>query len=125
MRIRVIAAAALLTAALTVSWLSLRYVRETGGKIAALLEEARAAYDAGGDYAAALDGALEIWEEKRGTLGALLKHNDTDEIEKLFYRIRQHRQDGRTEPLFEAVEDCRAAVAVMLRGEAPALRNIF
>ena len=125
MKIRVIAAVALLTAALTVSWLSLRYVRQTGGKIAAFLEEAESRYAAGESYDAALDAARKLWEEKHGVLGVLLKHSDTDEIEKLFYKIKKYRKQGRKEQLFEAVEDCRAAVEVMLRGEDPAARNIF
>ena len=125
MEIRVIAAVALLAAALTVSCLSLRYVRQTGGKIAALLEEAESKYVAGENYDTALDAARKLWEEKHGALGVLLKHSDTDEIEKLFYKIRKYREQGRKEQLFEAVEDCRAAVEVMLRGEDPAARNIF
>ncbi len=125
MKIRVIAAVALLAAALAVSCWSLHYVRETGGKIASSLEEAELKYAAGEDYAPALDAARKLWEEKHGALGVLLKHSDTDEIEKLFYKIKTYRERGRKEELFEAVEDCRAAVEVMLRWEDPAARNIF
>ena len=125
MKKRVIAAVALLAAALTVSCGSLCYVRQVGGRIAASLEEAEVRYAAGGEYAAALDAAQRLWEEKHGVLGALLKHSDTDEIEKCFYKIEKYTSQGNADPLFEAVEDCRAAVAVMLRGEDPAARNIF
>ena len=125
MKQRVVIAAVLLAAALGVSCWSLGYVRETGGAIAAALEEAESRYTVGEDYAAALDTAQRVWEEKHGALGALLKHNDTDEIEKYFYQIAKYREQGRAEPLFEAVENCRAAVEVMLRGEDPAARNIF
>ena len=125
MKTRVIVAAALLCAALAVSWYSLRYVRETGGKLAASLEEAESRYSAGEDYAAALDAARKLWQEKHGALGVLLKHSDTDEIEKFFYKIEIYAKQGNKERLFEAVEDCRAAVEVMLRGEDPAARNIF
>ena len=44
---------------------------------------------------------------------------------KMDYKIRKYREQGRKEQLFEAVEDCRAAGEVMLRGEDPAARNIF
>ncbi len=122
---RVIAAVALLGAALAVSWWSLDYVRDVGGRIVALLEEAETRRAAGEDYSAALDAAQKLWREKHGAMGALLKHSDTDEIEKYFYKIEKCRAQGHTEELFEAVEDCRAAVEVMLRGEDPAVRNIF
>ncbi len=122
---RVAAAVLMLAAALTVSWASLGYVRQAGDRIAALLEEAEALHCAGEPYAAALDAARQLWEEKHGALGALLKHSDTDEIEKYFYKIKQYTAQGNAEQLFEAVEDCRAAIEVMLRGEDPAARNIF
>ena len=46
-------------------------------------------------------------------------------MEQYFYKIGKYLETGDTEKLFETVEDCRAAVEVILRGEAPAARNVF
>ena len=122
---RVIAALALIAAALTISCLTLGAVRKTGGALLGFLREAQTQYAEGGDYGKPLDQAEQLWQDKRGLLGVLLKHSDTDEIEKFFYKIARFRELGETKALFDAVEDCCAAVEVMLRGEDPAARNIF
>ena len=122
---RVIAAVALIAVALTVSCVTLRAVKKTGGVLIGFLEEAQTKYKEGGDYQKPLDRAEQLWRDKRNALGVLLKHSDTDEIEKCFYKIARCRELGETAALFEAVEDCRVSIEVMLRGEDPAARNIF
>ena len=122
---RVIAAVALIAVALTVSCGTLRAVKKTGGALIGFLEEAQTKYKEGGDYQKPLDRAEQLWRDKRNALGVLLKHSDTDEIEKCFYKIARCRELGETAALFEAVEDCRVSIEVMLRGEDPAARNIF
>ena len=122
---RVIAAVALIAVALTVSCVTLRAVKKTGGALIGFLEEAQTKYKEGGDYQTPLDRAEQLWRDKRNALGVLLKHSDTDEIEKCFYKIARCRELGETAALFEAVEDCRVSIEVMLRGEDPAARNIF
>ena len=91
----------------------------------AIVEEAEALHAENGDYAAPLDKALQLWSDKRELLGVILKHSDTDEIEKYFYQISTFRENGAAADLFAAVEECRAAIEVMLRGEDPAARNVF
>ena len=122
---RVIAAVALIAAALAVSCVTLHAVKKTGGALIGFLEEAQTQYKEGGDYGKPLDQAEQLWNDKRDLLGVLLKHSDTDEIEKYFYQIARLRELGEKEDLFEAVEDCRTSIEVMLRGEDPAARNIF
>ena len=122
---RVLIAAALIAAALALSCVSLGAVKEVGQSLIGCLEDAETLYAEKGDYAAPLEKALRLWNDKRELLGVLLKHSDTDEIEKLFCRIGKLREQGPEADLFAAVEECRAAVEVMLRGEDPAARNVF
>ena len=122
---RVIAAVALIAAALAVSCGSLRYVDKVGNTLVGYLTTAQERHEQGGDYKKPLEQAEMLWQEKREMLGVLLKHSDADEMEQFFYKIEKYMETGDTEKLFETVEDCRAAVEVILRGEAPAARNVF
>ena len=122
---RVIAAAVLIALALAVSCGSLRYVDKTGKALTGYLEQAQEKHEKGGDYKKPLEQAQTLWKEKREMLGVLLKHSDADEMEQYFCKIEKYMAAGDTEKLFETVEDCRAAVEVILRGEAPAARNVF
>ena len=122
---RVIAAAVLIALALAVSCGSLRYVNKVGRALTGYLEQAQEKREAGGDYKKPLEQAQALWREKREMLGVLLKHSDADEMEQYFYKIEKYMGTGDTEKLFETVEDCRAAIEVVLRGEAPAARNVF
>ena len=122
---RVTAAVALIAAALALSCGSLRYVEKVGQALTGYLEQAQERREKGGDYGGPLEQAEQLWREKREMLGVLLKHSDADEMEQLFYKIAKYRETGDTERLFETVEDCRAAIEVILRGEEPAARNVF
>ena len=122
---RVVAAAALIAAALAVSWVSLRCVEKTGRALLGYLEQAEELREKNGDYGKPLEQAEQLWRDKREMLGVVLKHSDADELEKYFCRIAACREAGETEQLFETVSECRAAVEVILRGEEPAARNIF
>ena len=122
---RVIAGLALIAVALTASCVLLHEVKKTGQSLIGCLEEAAQRYGENGDYKTPLEKAQRLWNERRDMLGVILKHSDADEIEKYFYQIARYLSTGETKELFEAVEDCRAAIEVMLRGEDPAARNIF
>lgn len=122
---RVVIAVGLIAAALALSCATLGKVKNVGQTLIGYLEEAEALHAENGDYAAPLDKALQLWSDKRELLGVILKHSDTDEIEKYFYQISTFRENGAAADLFAAVEECRAAIEVMLRGEDPAARNIF
>ena len=122
---RVIAAVTLIALALAVSCGSLRYVNKAGKALTGYLEQAQEKHEEGGDYKKPLEQAQTLWKEKREMLGVLLKHSDADEMEQYFYKIGKYLETGDTEKLFETVEDCRAAVEVILRGEEPAARNVF
>lgn len=122
---RVIAAAVLIAAALTLSCVTLHSVKKVGRTLIGYLEEAEEKRAENGEFFAPLDKAERLWNDRRDMLGVLLKHSDADEIEKYFYQIAKYKTTGDTDALFEAVEECRTSIEVMLRGEDPAARNIF
>ena len=103
---RVIAAVALIAAALTVSCVTLHAVKKTGGALIGFLEEAQTQYKEGGDYGKPLDQAEQLWNDKRDLLGVLLKHSDTDEIEKYFYHFTLHSSDYQRKKIPEDYVKC-------------------
>ena len=122
---RVIIAVTLIAAALAVSITSLICVNRNTEKLISFLEQAEEQYLADEDYSHAIDSAVALWNEKRAVFGILLKHADTDEIDRYFHKMEAYRAAGNADGLFDAAEDCRAALIVMLSGEQPKPGNIF
>lgn len=73
----------------------------------------------------ALNQAYIAWNDKQSLLGALVRHNELDDIENLFLRALQSiDNEDRNEYLLQTRE-LRGMIEHLLEMEQPSIQNIF
>ena len=120
---RIIPAVLCIAAALMLSAGSFFYIKAHTEKLYKLAGEVLEA-DENTAYGKA-ETLCKEWESSRVTFGALLKHSDADELENYFLLTEYYAEKENIEKLYDTVENCRAALTVILKGEKPDAANIF
>lgn len=69
--------------------------------------------------------AVEQWEKREKFFSAILKHNDADELQKLYDMLDKYASQRNGEMTDYYLKKCLTELKVMLEGEKPIIENIF
>lgn len=80
--------------------------------------------DENGSYAA-LQESYQLWRQRQQSLGALVRHNELDEIENLFLRAMQSLDDDELNEYRLHSRELQGMLRHIPEMELPTIQNIF
>ncbi len=69
--------------------------------------------------------AYQLWRSKQALLGSLVRHNELEDIEKLFLRAMQSMHDGEWSAYRLYARELQGTIAHLPEMERPSIQNIF
>lgn len=123
MKKRLAAGIAAIVLALGMACTGFYYTDKESKKLISFVEQAL--QTTGGEMFSRARRAVEEWERREVFFSAILKHNDADELQKLYHMLDKYaseQNDGMTDYY---LKKCLAEIKVMLEGERPIIENIF
>lgn len=72
-----------------------------------------------------LEQAYSLWHTRQSTLGALVRHNELDDIENLFHRALQSLADNELSEYRMHSRELQAMLKHIPEMELPTIQNIF
>lgn len=122
---RITAALCLILLSLSLACGSYLYIKNTSEEIIALSDVIIEKQLGGEDISAAFGKLLLTWDSNSELFGVILKHSDADVIGRYFLELESAKVCADEEKIYNLLTELKAFLTVTLRGEAPAIENIF
>ena len=124
---RIITAAVLLVALAAGCFGAYRYVDRTAAQLDAMAGEVFQQIEAGSFDAARnqMNEGYAVWSGKRRPLSALVRHNELDDIDRLYQRPQQALDNEDRDESILQLRELRAILRHLPEMETPSYSNIF
>lgn len=124
---RLITALTLLAVIIAMGIFSYRYISRTVDMLAHTVTAARAELQAGSMDAAQQTMAQSYagWQQREGALRTIMRHNEIDEIERLYQRTLQALELGDTDEGLLTLAELLTLIGRLPQMEQPTLSNVF
>ncbi|MCH5198126.1 MAG: DUF4363 family protein [Oscillospiraceae bacterium] len=99
------------------------YMKSAGNS---LISSAEAALQSGEDTFLEKAGrAVEEWEKREKIVGVIVKHEDADNVDKLYLGLKYSIYEKDFELTADYLRQCITEIKVILTGEKPGWENVF